>query len=57
MEFKERESYLVVLLPVVDSGGEAFRRSFALTVDTPPPNGFRKVLPNTSPTSPWPKRG
>ena len=44
MEFKERESYLVVLLPVVDSGGEAFRRSFALTVDTPPSRANRAAM-------------
>ena len=36
MDFDGRESYLVVLLPVVERGGEAFRHSFALTVDTPP---------------------
>jgi predicted metalloprotease with PDZ domain len=47
MEFKERESYLVVLLPVVDSGGEAFRRSFALTVDTPPSPANRSQWGNT----------
>lgn len=47
MEFKERESYLVVLLPVVDRGGEAFRRSFALTVDTPPSRENRSAWGNT----------
>jgi YD repeat-containing protein len=47
MEFKERESYLVVLLPVMDSGGEAFRRSFALTVDTPPSRANRSQWGNT----------
>jgi predicted metalloprotease with PDZ domain len=47
MEFKESESYLVVLLPVVDSGGEAFRRSFALTVDTPPSRANRALWGNT----------
>ena len=36
MGFEERENYLVVLLPVVDSGGESFRSSFALTMDDPP---------------------
>jgi len=47
MDFKERESYLVVLLPVVESGGEAFRRSFALTVDTPPSRANRSAWGNT----------
>src|SRR5215210_4897480 len=47
MEFGERESYLVVLLPIVDSGGEAFRRSFALTVDTPPSRANRAKWGNT----------
>jgi predicted metalloprotease with PDZ domain len=47
MEFEESESYLVVLLPVVDRGGEAFRRSFALTVDTPPSRADRFRWGNT----------
>jgi predicted metalloprotease with PDZ domain len=36
MGFDERADYLVVLLPMVDSGGEAYRGSFALNVDVPP---------------------
>lgn len=47
MGFEERESYLVVLLPVVDSGGEAFRRSFAMTVDTPLSRANRSRWGNT----------
>lgn len=34
--FKESARYSVVLLPLVDFGGESFRNSFALTVDSPP---------------------
>jgi predicted metalloprotease with PDZ domain len=36
MGFHEREHYVVVLLPLVERGGESFRRSFAMTTDVPP---------------------
>ena len=36
MGYDERESYSVVLLPVLDRGGEAFRHSFAMSLDVPP---------------------
>lgn len=36
MEHNGRESYSVVLLPMIDRGGEAFRHSFAMTVEAPP---------------------
>ncbi|MGZ5514623.1 MAG: M61 family metallopeptidase [Candidatus Aminicenantales bacterium] len=36
MDFKERSRYSIVLLPVLDRGGEAYRGSFAFTVDDPP---------------------
>lgn len=36
LEFDRQEGYLVVLLPVLDQGGESFRNSFALTMDVPP---------------------
>ncbi len=34
-----RHDYLVLLLPQVERGGEAYRGSFALTVETPPDSG------------------
>jgi predicted metalloprotease with PDZ domain len=34
--FDGRENYLVVLLPMVEQGGESYRQSFALTVDQAP---------------------
>jgi predicted metalloprotease with PDZ domain len=34
--FHEREHYVVVLLPLLERGGESFRRSFAMTVDEQP---------------------
>ncbi|MBX7222102.1 MAG: hypothetical protein K1Y36_19275 [Blastocatellia bacterium] len=36
MKFTGRQQYLVVLLPMLDGGGEAFRHSFALTVEKAP---------------------
>lgn len=36
MEYDEQESYSVVLLPILDRGGEAFRHSFAMSLDVPP---------------------
>lgn len=36
MGLHDRENYLVVLLPIVEHGGESYRQSFALTVDAPP---------------------
>jgi predicted metalloprotease with PDZ domain len=47
MEFKERQNYVVVLLPTLERGGESFRGSFALTVDTPPSGGNSAEWGNT----------
>lgn len=47
MAFEGHESYLVVLLPMADRGGEAFRHSFALTVETPPSRANRSDWGNT----------
>jgi predicted metalloprotease with PDZ domain len=47
MEFTERGNYLVVLLPVVEHGGESFRSSFALTVEAPPSRENRSAWGNT----------
>lgn len=41
------ESYSVVLLPTLESGGEAFRRSFAMTVDEPPSRANSAAWGNT----------
>lgn len=45
--FEERESYLVVLLPVAERGGESFQQSFALTVEDPPSRANRATWGNT----------
>lgn len=42
-----RESYSVVLLPMIESGGEAFRRSFAMTVEEPPSSANSSGWGNT----------
>lgn len=44
---KERESYSVVLLPMIERGGEAFRRSFAMTLDVPPSRANSSQWGNT----------
>lgn len=43
----EPMSYSVVLLPIVDQGGESFRHSFALTVDAPPSRANSSAWGNT----------
>ncbi len=35
MQYKERETYTVVLLPIVDEGGAAYRQSFAYCYEDP----------------------
>ena len=35
MQYKERDIYTVVLLPIVDEGGEAYRQSFAYCYEDP----------------------
>lgn len=47
MGYDESESYSVVLLPVLDRGGEAFRNSFAMSLDTPPSSANRSDWGNT----------
>jgi predicted metalloprotease with PDZ domain len=43
----EKVSYSVVLLPTLERGGEAFRRSFAMTIDEPPSRVNSAVWGNT----------
>lgn len=43
----EQESYSVVLLPIPDRGGEAFRHSFAMSLDVPPSAANRADWGNT----------
>lgn len=45
--FNERETYLVVLLPMMERGGESFRRSFAMTFDAAPSRANRSNWGNT----------
>ncbi|HEX7139755.1 MAG TPA: hypothetical protein VF219_18025 [Vicinamibacterales bacterium] len=47
MGFHEREHYVVVLLPLLERGGESFRRSFAMTVDESPSRENRADWGNT----------
>jgi len=47
MGYDERESYSVVLLPTLDRGGEAFRHSFAMSMDVPPSSANRSDWGNT----------
>jgi predicted metalloprotease with PDZ domain len=47
MGYDERESYSVVLLPILDRGGEAFRHSFAMSLDVPPSSANRSDWGNT----------
>jgi predicted metalloprotease with PDZ domain len=42
-----RDNYLVVLLPVVEHGGESYRQSFALTLEEPPTHANSVVWGNT----------
>jgi predicted metalloprotease with PDZ domain len=42
-----QESYSVVLLPILDRGGEAFRHSFAMSLDVPPSAANRSDWGNT----------
>ncbi len=35
MQYKERDIYIVLLLPIVDEGGEAYRQSFAYCYEDP----------------------
>lgn len=43
----ESGSYSVILLPMLERGGEAFRRSFAMTIDEPPSRANSAVWGNT----------
>lgn len=43
----EQESYSVVLLPIPERGGEAFRHSFAMSMDVPPSAANRADWGNT----------
>jgi predicted metalloprotease with PDZ domain len=47
MGYDEQESYSVVLLPILDRGGEAFRNSFAMSLDVPPSSANRSDWGNT----------
>ncbi|HWN42908.1 MAG TPA: hypothetical protein VNW71_11840 [Thermoanaerobaculia bacterium] len=47
MGYDEQESYSVVLLPILDRGGEAFRHSFAMSLDVPPSSANRSDWGNT----------
>ena len=47
MGYDESESYSVVLLPILDRGGEAFRHSFAMSLDVPPSGANRSNWGNT----------
>jgi predicted metalloprotease with PDZ domain len=47
MGTSDRENYLVVLLPVVEHGGESYRHSFAMTYEAPPSRANSAVWGNT----------
>jgi predicted metalloprotease with PDZ domain len=47
MPTDDHDSYLVVLLPVVEHGGESYRHSFALTLEEPPTHANSPVWGNT----------
>ena len=47
MGHDEPVSYSVVLLPILDRGGEAFRHSFAMSLDVPPSAANRAEWGNT----------
>lgn len=47
MGFEERESYSVILLPTLETGGESYRQSFAYTLDAEPTLANRKLWGRT----------